>query len=150
MRIYLDVSCLNRPFDDQRQLRVRQESAAVLRIIDVIDEGRWEQVSSRMAEIECQAMPDPARRRRVMSLLPQGIMDLSPAVFQRARELVELGWAAADGVHVAAAETLAADVFLTCDDRLLKRCTRLAAVLHTRVANPLTWLEEQNHATNIG
>ena len=29
MKIYLDVSCLNRPFDDQTQPRVRLEAEAV-------------------------------------------------------------------------------------------------------------------------
>ncbi|MGH2585054.1 MAG: hypothetical protein ACRDJE_09075 [Dehalococcoidia bacterium] len=30
MRIYFDVCCLNRPFDDQRQERVRLETEALL------------------------------------------------------------------------------------------------------------------------
>jgi hypothetical protein len=32
VRIYLDVSCLNRPFDDQRQVRIRLESEAILAV----------------------------------------------------------------------------------------------------------------------
>jgi hypothetical protein len=31
--IYLDVCCLNRPFDDQTQERIRLEAEAVLRIL---------------------------------------------------------------------------------------------------------------------
>ena len=68
MRIYLDVSCLNRPFDDQTQSRVHLESEAVLLILDEIDSGRWEQVSSRMANIEIQAIPEEMRRRLVDKL----------------------------------------------------------------------------------
>ena len=33
MRIYLDVCCQNRPYDDQSQDRVRVESEAVRRIL---------------------------------------------------------------------------------------------------------------------
>jgi hypothetical protein len=33
-RIYLDVCCLNRPFDDQRQDRIRLEAEAIERILD--------------------------------------------------------------------------------------------------------------------
>lgn len=33
MKIYLDVCCLNRPFDDQAQTRIRLESEAILLII---------------------------------------------------------------------------------------------------------------------
>lgn len=32
MRVYLDNCCYNRPFDDQRQVRVRLETEAKLRI----------------------------------------------------------------------------------------------------------------------
>lgn len=40
-RIYLDVCCLNRPFDDQGQERVRLESAAVVEILKGIEIGKW-------------------------------------------------------------------------------------------------------------
>jgi hypothetical protein len=46
MKVYFDVSCLNRPFDDQRQLRIRLESEAITLIFDQIDAGRWEHLSS--------------------------------------------------------------------------------------------------------
>jgi len=148
MKIYLDVSCLNRPFDDQAQARVRLESEAVTLILEKIDAGRWEQVSSRMAEIEILAIPNEVRRRRVLQLLPGSRMELGPTVFDRARQLVEQGLQAADAVHVAAAEGLQTDVFLTCDDRLLARCQQIADDLTIAVANPLKWLEEQDDATN--
>ena len=69
MKIYLDVSCLNRPFDDQTQPRIHFESAAITLIFDRFDAGLWEQVASRMSEIEALAIPDPIRRNRVLQLL---------------------------------------------------------------------------------
>jgi hypothetical protein len=33
VRIYLDACCLNRPFDDQTQARIRLEAEAVLMIL---------------------------------------------------------------------------------------------------------------------
>ena len=45
MKIYLDVSCLNRPFDDQTQARIRLEAEAVLLILEQFDDGAWQQVS---------------------------------------------------------------------------------------------------------
>ncbi len=36
MRIYLDNGCLNRPFDDQRQIRIRIETEAKLYIQEKI------------------------------------------------------------------------------------------------------------------
>ena len=150
MKIYLDVSCLNRPFDDQTQLRVHLEAEAVLLILDEIDAGRWEQVASRMSDLEIQAISDETRRRRVAQLLSESKMILSEEIFIRARELVHLKLGAADAVHTAAAEVLQADVLLTCDDRWLRKGQQLADVLLVRVANPVDWLKEQYDATNIG
>ena len=39
MRIYLDVCCLQRPFDDQTQPRIRVESEAVLAVLAEVEAG---------------------------------------------------------------------------------------------------------------
>ena len=70
MKVYLDVSCLNRPFDDQGQARIRPEAEAVTLILDECERGAWRHVSSQMAAIEIGAMPDADRRARVRLLLP--------------------------------------------------------------------------------
>jgi len=145
MKIYFDVSCLNRPFDDQEQPRIRLEAEAVTLILDRIDLGQWRQTSSRMVDIEVAAISDETRRRRVAELFPEGIMELSESVFQRARQHMLTGLHVADAVHVAAAESLGADVFLTCDDRLLRQCQRSIENFDVVVDNPLTWLRKQDN-----
>jgi hypothetical protein len=45
-RIYLDVCCLNRPFDDQTQDRVHLEAEAVILILTHCQAGEWEWISS--------------------------------------------------------------------------------------------------------
>jgi predicted nucleic acid-binding protein len=147
MKVYFDVSCLNRPFDDQRQLRIRLESEAITLIFDQIDAGRWEHLSSRMAEIEVWAIRDEIRQRRVLALLPEGKMELGRATFSRARELIALRMRAADAVHVAAAEQLQVDVLLTCDDQLVRVARQIADQLQVRIDNPVDWLKEQFNAT---
>src|SRR5438105_12201433 len=119
MRLYLDVSCFNRPFDDQRQDRIRLEAEAIAVILQRIDNGQWTQISSGMAEIEISAISDEERRRRVRALLPplDDIMELTEAMFNRAAVLERLGFKAADALHVAAAEAGQADALLSCDDR---------------------------------
>jgi predicted nucleic acid-binding protein len=144
MKVYLDVSCLNRPFDDQSQPRIRLESEAVSVILEQIDAHRWRHVSSQIAEFEIAAIPDPERRRRVRVLLPprRDTIRLSARIFARAAVLERLGFKPADALHVAAAEYLRADVLLTCDDRLCRQAARHRSLLKVRVANPLTWLKE--------
>jgi predicted nucleic acid-binding protein len=144
MKIYLDVSCLNRPFDNQNQARIRFESAAVVFILEQVDAGRFEHVSSDMARLEIAAIADEDRRQRVQLLLPDAkrILKLTEETFHRAEELEDLGFKPADAVHLAAAEQAAADVFLSCDDRLCRRAKRLRTQLHVEVANPLDWSKE--------
>ena len=147
MRIYLDVSCLNRPYDDQRQVRVRLESEATALILGKCERGEWLQVSSDMARIEIDAMPDEDRRARVLALLPDPkvLLKLTDSLFARAEELQALGFKAADAMHVAAAESLEAEAFLSCDDRLVRLAQRRRDRLRVCVANPLDWLTEMGH-----
>ena len=148
MTIYLDVSCLNRPFDDQRQARIRLESEAVTEILAQADLGRIQLVSSEMAEIEINAMSDRDRKRRVQSLLPGQAdrMKLTEREFSRAVELRRLGFMPADALHVAAAESLKVSAILSCDDRLCRTARRHPKRLQVEVANPVDWLKEQSDA----
>jgi predicted nucleic acid-binding protein len=148
VRIYLDVSCLNRLFDDQSQPRIRLESAAVSVILENVDSGIWEHVTSRMAVLEISAIPDPVRRGRVMLLLPETAHDVTPEMLRRAEVMIASGLGAADAVHVAAAEAMRADVVMTCDDRLVRRCREMKERCSVRVENPIHWIEEQNRDTN--
>lgn len=56
MKLYLDVSSLNRPFDDQSQSRIRLEAEAVIFILEQIDMSVWSQVSSEIAILEIDAI----------------------------------------------------------------------------------------------
>jgi len=146
VRVYLDVSCLNRPFNDQSQDRIRLESEAVKLILARCATGEWQHVSSEMARIEIEANPDPDRRRRIRALLPDDaviILNATP-LFTRAARLESSGLKGADAMHVAAAEAQGADVLLTCDDRLIRAARRAQVTM--RVTDPVTWLQEQQSA----
>lgn len=114
--------------------------------------GEWEHVTSAMALVEIEAMPDADRRDRVGRLLQSAIdsVPLRESGFQRAAELGKIGIKPADALHVAAAEELNADVFLTCDDRLLRAARRNRKKLNVNVANPLGWLQELENEQNAG
>jgi hypothetical protein len=123
------------------------EAEAVTIILEECEQGDWEQVSSKMASIEIDAMPDADRRARARLLLPEkgAVLELSEAIFARGKVLESLGFKAADAVHVAAAEAWTADVFLSCDDRMCRLARRRRAELDVQVANPLGWLKEIGH-----
>lgn len=144
MKVYLDVSCLNRPFDDQGQKRVRGESEAVLWILRRCAAGNWELVSSSIAVDEIEAMPNQDRMKRVRVLLESAsvIIELAADDYERATEIARLGIKPADALHVAAAEKLGAEVLASCDDKLCRVAQRQESRLRVRVVNPVTWLKE--------
>jgi predicted nucleic acid-binding protein len=150
MKIYLDVSCLNRPFDDQWQERIRMEAEAVTLVIQQCAAGEWRHVSSQMSVIEIAANPDREKQRRVRALLPvlSDIIDLDDAIYRRATVLENMGFRPADAVHMASAEAQHADVLLTCDDQFLRAAKRSSAKLGVRAENPVLWMQENTHAEN--
>ena len=118
VKIYLDVCCLNRPFDDQAQERIRLEAEAVLLILaqSQKDEVTW--LSSEIVKLEVRQNPDAEGVRRVSLLLQsaqQGVV-FGTAEQGRATELEALGFHAFDAMHLACAERGQVDYFLTTDE----------------------------------
>lgn len=146
MRLYLDACSLNRPFDDRSQVRVHLESEAVLAILERVEREDWTLLSSAVLEFELTQTPDSQRRARTLRLLSlaREQTGCDAIVSSRASELRRThGLRALDALHLACAEALKADAFLTTDDRLIRAARRTAGpALRVRVANPLAWLTE--------
>lgn len=142
---YLEVCCLNRPFDDQSQARIRLEAEAVILILAECDTGRWKHMASDISRLEISAISDSKLRRALLRLLPspESIIQMDQGIEERAKTLIKLGFKPADALHVSSAE-LGADVFLSCDDRLLGIAKRVKKSLRVAVANPLAWVEAEN------
>lgn len=144
MKVYLDVCCLNRPFDDQTQDQIRLEAEAVLLILMHLESGEWEWIGSEVLDLEIEQTPDPERRLRV-GLLTAHVHSsvlVEQAETERAERLEALGFHPYDALHLACAESGGTDVFLTTDAKLLRRASRRSREMHIRVANPLAWLTE--------
>lgn len=141
-RIYFDVCCLNRPFDDSSQDRIRLEAEAVLSIYRKCRLGEWTLLTSEVIESELRQTPDTQRVELIMAALAIAAekAPLDGALKQRAGELVKLGLKPFDAAHIASAEAIAADVFLTTDDRLIRKAIRYQTSLNVLVSNPVTWL----------
>ena len=144
MKLYLDVCCLNRPFDDQTQDRIRLESEAVIVILGHFQSGDWQWLGSEVIDFGIAQTPDFYRRYRVRTLVAStdAYIRVGDAEIRRAKYLETLGFSAYDALHLACAESGAADVLLTTDDRFLRRAARVRDELRVAVANPLTWLQE--------
>ena len=125
--VYLDVCALNRPLDDQSQMRIRLEADAVSLILSHVRSQSHALAVSPVHHAEVAANPDPSRRSHVQLLLQElgsQIVFDRVASRRRAEELVNLGMGTGDAAHVALAEQAGCD-FVTCDDRLLRQCRRI-------------------------
>ncbi len=65
MRVYLDNCCFNRPFDDQRQLRIRLETEAKLRIQEAVRSGAVQLAWSYILDFENMNNPFGERREAI-------------------------------------------------------------------------------------
>ena len=143
MRVYLDMCCLKRPFDDQSQPRIHLESEAVLALLGAPQE-KVEFWRSAALELENNQNPLPQRAAKVRlwleALPPIAAPDATLA--NRIKELMALGFKNFDAMHVASAESCAAEVLCTCDDQFLAAGGRHAADLKVRVVNPIDLARE--------
>ncbi len=147
MKIYLDVCCWNRPFDDQSQNRVRLEAEAVLSILEMSESGELEIIGGDVVDGELSEMPDDERREKVELLLTlaSSHVSLTTAIERRAIELQKWNIAPLDALHLASAENISAD-FLTADDDLLRKAQY--AGLKVKVENPAKWLIQKTTDEN--
>jgi len=144
MLVYLDVCCLNRPFDDQSQERIRLESEAVLLILERCQNQTWRLLGSEAVDYEVSRIPDKERQRKVinLALVAKSKQTITDSAEARAKELKHLGFMTLDALHLACAEAGNAEVLLTTDDQMVSKVRQHRDVLRVRVENPILWLTE--------
>lgn len=150
LRIYLDTSVYNRPFDDQSQPRIWLESLAFSLILESIEHGDLDLIASSVIEYETSRNPYEVRRRWIHGIIAIARENrlVNEAIRIRAKELEMGGIKSLDALHVATAEAAQADYFVTCDDRLIRRyramsLTALVACEPTEMIRRLSPYEER-------
>lgn len=140
MRIYLDTSVYNRPYDDQTQAKIYLETQAVLIILNLIETQQIESVNSSVLEYENQKNPVLIIQTAIKKYLTEASLfqPLNETIRQRAKQLETEGIKPIDALHVASFESSKSNYFITCDKRLLNRCEALAIP----AINPINFIEE--------
>ena len=143
MKVYLDNCCFNRPFDDQRQRRVRLEAEAKLSIQEQIRRGSLELAWSYMVDFENAANPFEERRTTISGWRQYATTDIneSAPILQRANTLATRGLKAKDALHIACAIAAECAYFVTTDDDILKR---RQAIDDITVIDPTAFVREMN------
>jgi len=143
VRIYLDNYCFNRPFDDQRQTRVRLEAEAKLCVQEHIRSGTLALVWSHMLDFENAANPFEERRTTISGWRQYATRDVEETamLLQRAHILAGMGLKAKDAIHLACAIAGACRYFVTTDDDILKRRQDIQDIT---VIDPTAFVREMN------
>jgi predicted nucleic acid-binding protein len=143
-RLYLDSCTLCRPFDDQSQMRIRLETNAYYLILQALQDARYTMVVSTVHFEEANAISDIEERQEIIAVLERlGTRTQCDVAAARARaeELHARKFGLADAAHVAFAEATA-DVFISCDDRLVKKCRREKVAVNTMTPVEFTLAED--------
>ena len=138
MRLFLDTCSLNRPWDDQTQVRIHLEAESVLHIVDRARSCAEELVTSDYLLEEIASSPDAMRREDVVNLLTHARFHVARrlSIEERAKALAAWNLVAHDALHLAAAEAAGCDYLLTTDDKFIRRTARAGDVIRVKVLNP--------------
>ncbi len=131
MLLYLDNCCFNRPFDDQKQLRIHLETEAKLYIQQKIMDNTYALAWSYVLDYENGRNPFPERRKCIgkwKSLARTDCQEEEP-ILLLAETYQRNGLKAIDALHVACAVCLKCDYFISTDAKLLnKKIPEIAAI----------------------
>jgi len=141
MKIYMDVCCLCRPFDDLQNRKIRLEAEAILTILERCTRD-WELVGSVVIDDEISRFADVEKRLKVeqkLSLISEYI-ELNDAIFSQVPHYQKAGLKLFDALHLACAQS-GKTIFLTTDNRIITLAKKIPAIT-IRVENPVHWLME--------
>lgn len=146
MRVYLDVCCLKRPWDDQSQPRIRLESESIRIVFHRIDTGEWHWISSVFAFEEVSRISDAPKRERIVAMLSKAKDVLGPAesTIEMALEFERHGMGPFDALHLACAIEATCAILFTVDDDFIRKSQRISKPSLLAVVNPAQWILEGN------
>lgn len=144
MRIYLDMCCFNRPYDDQIQSRIRIETEAKVIIQQKIKNAECELIWSSILDFECAKNPFEKHRIAILNWrnIASTMIMVDKSVLERATGLISVGVGKYDALHVACSIAGGAEVFVTTDDRLLKRVRAIDSVVAMLPQDALAFVEK--------
>lgn len=139
MLIYLDNCCYNRPFDDQKQIRIRLETEAKLFIQGEIVAGNLSLAWSYMLDYENSANPFPERKESIANWKKRAVIETSATdvLLALANKLNTSGIKAKDALHIASSVVMKCEYFITTDQYLIKKMVNFA---DTKVVSPVDFI----------
>jgi predicted nucleic acid-binding protein len=141
MLIYLDNCSFNRPFDDQKQIRIRIETEAKLFIQENIVSGVFRLAWSYILEYENSVNPYPERKETIENWKKYARADTGETkdIIELAKALLKKGIKSKDALHVACATVQDCAYFITTDLNLIKKLRTFEPL---KVVNPVDFINQ--------
>ncbi|MBE9220802.1 PIN domain-containing protein [Dolichospermum flos-aquae] len=152
--IYADICCLCRSLDDLQQSRIKLEAEAMLSILEQCEQKKWTLVNSDALQFELAKNSDLFKKEQLEAILSiaTNYLQTNDIIESLASDLVKLGFKLYDALHLAFSQTYNLDIFLTTDDRLLRKAKKYPDLITIKVENPVVWLmnilQEETDETN--
>jgi len=142
IRIYLDVCCFNRPFDDQTKVRIKLETEAKLEIQEKIRSGMFDLVWSYILDYENSKNPYEERKLQIEGWKRYSVQDIEETseIIELSKKLSHFGLKKLDSLHIACATVLKCMYFITTDDKIL---ARRAVIKEIEIIDPFGFIKEQ-------
>jgi len=139
MRIYLDHCAFNRPFDDQRSIKIQLETTAKLHVQDQIRQGKYDLVWSYMSDLENDYNPNIESKKSIQlwESIAKFKCKSSDEVLMLSNKIKQKGIRAKDSLHIACAIESRCEYFITTDTGLLNKNIELINIL-----NPIDFIRE--------
>ena len=142
------MNIYNQCFDDQGQLRIRLEAAAIEGIFSLAEVGALTLQWSFVLDYENSLNLHEDRKEGVelLSRLCADTIGASSGILVLARHLMESRKIKPrDALHLAAAEMAGCDYFITCDDALIRGLERVPRTPEMRVkaVNPVEFIRAE-------
>jgi len=140
MLIYLDNCCFNRPFDDQKEIRIRIETEAKLFIQGEILVGKLRLAWSYILDYENEANPFIERKETIENWKKRAIVDTSETktLIDLAQQLSTSGIKAKDALHIASSVVMQCEYFITTDLFLIKKLANFEKI---KVVSPIDFIK---------
>lgn len=139
MKVYLDNCCFNRPFDDQKQLRIRLETQAKLAIQEMIKNDKLQLAWSFMMDYENSRNTNNLRQFEINKwanlAIEYNIGDEN--VRSMAKDFQNIGIKKKDSLHLACAVDSKCEYLITTDDGILKKSDLVKQV---KIINPVDFI----------
>ena len=144
LKVYFDNCCYNRPYDNQTQAKIQQETNAIMDIINYAREGKCSIYSSAIVELEMKKNGIPDKKNLVLifykSIKPSKIQ-FDTSIIDRAKELLtKYNIKRKDALNIAYCELEEIDYLISTDKLFINASKR--AGLNLKVINPKDFIEE--------